>query len=84
VSAAVCRFPITDSHDQEPTVYRHELVRALMLTVSRVGSLSSPGREHAERQPRSSCRDPPTAIRWSRPSTEPWNWRLVVRVARSI
>src|SRR5262249_30892533 len=26
-------FPITDSHDQEPTVYRHELVRALMLTV---------------------------------------------------
>src|SRR5262249_12723613 len=33
VSAALCRFPITDSHDQEPPVYRHELVRALMLTV---------------------------------------------------
>jgi hypothetical protein len=28
-----CLFPITDAHDQEPTVYRHELVRALMLTV---------------------------------------------------
>jgi len=26
----------------------------------------APGREHAERQQRSSCRDPPTAIQWSR------------------
>src|SRR5262249_43719241 len=49
----------------------------------------APGREHAERQQRSSCRDPPTAIRWSRKSGCPKHraleyWRLVVRVARSI
>jgi hypothetical protein len=65
----------SDSHDQEPTVYRHELRFDADCPVLEV--FPAPGREYAERQQRSSCRDPPTAIRWSRksgcPSTEPLN-----------
>src|SRR5215831_11272853 len=80
-------FPITDSHDQEPTVYRHELVRALMRTVPCWKSFQPPAASTRNassvplaviRQRRSSGRE-----RMSKHRALEY-WRLVVRVARSI
>src|SRR5262249_22574969 len=79
VSAGVCRFPITDSHDQEPTVYRHELVRALMRTVPCWNSFQPPAAST-----RNASHVPLAVIRQRRSGGRLEYWRLVVRVARSI
>jgi hypothetical protein len=88
VSAGVCRFPITDSHDQEPTVYRHELVRALMRTVPCWKSFQPPAAStrNASNVPLAVIAngDPVVAQKRMSKHRALEYWRLLVRVARSI